>query len=552
MTDFREGIGMQSISKLKYGAAYFPFIDTIFQYEYDESLTMVQVGTTSVETDVQGLRISYLKRDNRVPGVEIINSKPSLYFEKDNNKWLIEIKGLGDGCAPNDLISVLPDSCVGYSIGAEGSEEETIGAETTFIKDEKYNFISGLKGLRIQANENDKGLPKVAFCEGNNLDFTIIADENKLIIHLPSGSPKTAEEVLSAWNAKISGELAFDALSFTFSKLGDGSGEIKLSDGPPRRGVVFEGENVINEQPERIFLLVYYGDLIIDAIKPIRFDFVVKNISSGATPSLAIIGLGQDGTSSDEIAGAAIDFDIYPFRIEKLPIDNETPDSSLSSGSQSLASLQDTRTGLYNLIKRKIEGERVSMLPPSGAIAGLFAAVDGTRGVWKAPANIGLIGVVGPSLRLTDSDHENLNVNADTGKSINAIRNYTGKGTMVMGARTLAGNDNEWRYVNVRRLFIMAETAIKKATEAFIFEPNTTTTWLKVKGMIESYLHGLWQSGALAGSKPEQAYFVNVGLGKTMSQDDILNGRMLVDVGLAAVRPAEFIVLRFSHKMQEA
>ena len=120
------------------------------------------------------------------------------------------------------------------------------------------------------------------------------------------------------------------------------------------------------------------------------------------------------------------------------------------------------------------------------------------------------------------------------------------------GARTLAGNDNEWRYVNVRRLFIMIEESAKKSTSFAVFEANDASTWLKVKGMLESYLYGLWEQGALQGSKPETAYYVNVGLGKTMTAQDVLEGRMNVEIGIAAVRPAEFIILKFSHKLPGA
>ena len=123
---------------------------------------------------------------------------------------------------------------------------------------------------------------------------------------------------------------------------------------------------------------------------------------------------------------------------------------------------------------------------------------------------------------------------------------------MVWGSRTLAGNDNEWRYIPVRRLFIFVEESLQKATGFAVFEPNTPTTWLKVKAMAESFLFNLWQRGALAGPTPDKAYYVNVGLGKTMTPQDILEGRMIVDVGIAAARPAEFIVLRFMHKLQEA
>jgi phage tail sheath protein FI len=106
--------------------------------------------------------------------------------------------------------------------------------------------------------------------------------------------------------------------------------------------------------------------------------------------------------------------------------------------------------------------------------------------------------------------------------------------------------------VPVRRLFITIEESTKNATGFAVFEPNDATTWLKVKGVVDSYLYGLWERGALAGAKPDDAYFVNIGLGKTMTAQDILEGRLIVEIGVAAVRPAEFIVLRFSHKLQQS
>jgi phage tail sheath protein FI len=211
----------------------------------------------------------------------------------------------------------------------------------------------------------------------------------------------------------------------------------------------------------------------------------------------------------------------------------------------------EPNTGLYNQIKAMLAEQRV-VLPPSAAVAGIYARVDREQGVWKAPANTGVLGVLGPAVKITDDDQDRLNVDPTAGKSINAIRAFTGKGTLVWGARTLAGNDNEWRYVSVRRLFIMIEESTRKASAFAVFEPNDQSTWLKVKAMIESYLYGLWQQGALAGPTPEAAYYVNVGLGTTMTPQDVLEGRMIVEIGVAAVRPAEFIILRFSHKMQTA
>lgn len=196
--------------------------------------------------------------------------------------------------------------------------------------------------------------------------------------------------------------------------------------------------------------------------------------------------------------------------------------------------------------------EDSSILPPSGAVAGIYADVDKKRGVWKAPANVSVSSVKGLTRKIDHFEQQDLNVDVQSGKSINALRTFTGKGHMVWGARTLAGNDNEWRYVPVRRLFNMAEESIKKSTYWAVFEPNDANTWVKVQTMIENYLTQKWREGALAGSKPDKAFFVKVGLGLTMTQQDILNGIMNVEIGMAAVRPAEFIVLKFSHKMQEA
>lgn len=155
------------------------------------------------------------------------------------------------------------------------------------------------------------------------------------------------------------------------------------------------------------------------------------------------------------------------------------------------------------------------------------------------------------TVNITHEQQEDLNIHT-SGKSINAIRPFAGKGILVWGARTLAGNDNEWRYIPVRRFFNMAEESIKKATEQFVFEPNDKNTWVKVRAMIENFLTLQWRAGALSGAKPEQAFFVRVGLGETMTAQDILEGRMNIEIGMAVVRPAEFIILKFSHKMQEA
>jgi hypothetical protein len=206
-------------------------------------------------------------------------------------------------------------------------------------------------------------------------------------------------------------------------------------------------------------------------------------------------------------------------------------------------------TAAYNAAKAQLAAFSLTM-PPSAAVAGVYAATDAARGVWKAPANVSLAGVSEPVVKLDNLKQDNLNIDTTGGKSINAIRAFAGQGTLVWGARTLAGNDNEWRYVSVRRFFSTVEESIKKSTRWAVFEPNDANTWVKVRGMIENYLTDKWREGALAGATPKDAFFVKCGLGTTMTAQDILEGRMNVEVGMAAVRPAEFIVLKFSHKMQ--
>src|SRR6267143_51109 len=216
-----------------------------------------------------------------------------------------------------------------------------------------------------------------------------------------------------------------------------------------------------------------------------------------------------------------------------------------------------TQSKLYEdhpIIRNIAEAIRKDLgtVPSSGAVAGVYATVDRTRGVWKAPANVSLANVAEPVEMIDFFDQEDLNVDVTGGKSVNAIRTFTGVGTAVLGARTLAVNDNEWRYVPVRRFFNMVEESVKKSTSWAVFEPNDANLWTKVKSMIENYLIQKWRDGALAGATPDQAFYVKVGLGLTMTAQDILEGRLIVEIGMAVVRPAEFIILRFSHKMHEA
>lgn len=190
------------------------------------------------------------------------------------------------------------------------------------------------------------------------------------------------------------------------------------------------------------------------------------------------------------------------------------------------------------------------VLPPSPYVAGVYARVDRQRGVWKAPANVVLKAAQGLTANVNNQEQARFNVDSIGGKSVNVIREFPGRGILVWGARTLAGNDNEWRYVPVRRLFIMIESSVKAELKKMVLEPNDTNTWVKVRSMTESFLQELWRKGALFGMKSEEAFFVRIGLGQTMTTQDIIDGKMIMELGLSAIRPSEFLVLRITQNMK--
>lgn len=207
-------------------------------------------------------------------------------------------------------------------------------------------------------------------------------------------------------------------------------------------------------------------------------------------------------------------------------------------------------SGLYNKVLSAVQ-LKLNVLPPSAAMAGVFTMVDNTRGVWKAPANVGLTSVSAPVINISGEEQEELNVST-TGKSINAIRAFIGEGTLVWGARTLDGNSLDWRYINVRRTMIMLEESVKLATKAYVFEPNTANTWVTIKSMISNFLTSVWKRGGLAGAVPDDAFSVHVGLGETMTAEDILEGILRVTIFVAISRPAEFIEITFQQQLQKS
>ncbi|HEU0014842.1 MAG TPA: phage tail sheath C-terminal domain-containing protein, partial [Longimicrobium sp.] len=190
-----------------------------------------------------------------------------------------------------------------------------------------------------------------------------------------------------------------------------------------------------------------------------------------------------------------------------------------------------------------------NVLPPGAAVAGLVTKVDAAEGPWVSPANVALTGVTQPTYPLTDSQQQGLTVPPD-GRSVDAIRAFAGRGTVVWGGRTLDGNSNDYRYIQVRRTIIYIEQSIKNALEQFVFAPNDASTWTAVVSMVSAFLQQVWGLGGLVGSRPSEAFTVTCGLGSTMTSQDVLDGSMIVEVSVAVVRPAEFIELTFQQQMQ--
>jgi len=194
---------------------------------------------------------------------------------------------------------------------------------------------------------------------------------------------------------------------------------------------------------------------------------------------------------------------------------------------------------------------QLNILPPSGAMAGIYTRVDQTQGVWNAPANRSIVSCVAPTVSISEQDQQALNVPVD-GKSINAIRSFPAQGVLVWGARTLDGNSMDWRYISVRRAMIMIEQSIMLATMAYVFEPNDSATWTTIKSMIQNFLTGLWKQGCIFGSTPADAFTVSCGQGETMTAQDILDDILPVTVQVAIQRPAEFLEISFQQQMQKS
>jgi len=185
------------------------------------------------------------------------------------------------------------------------------------------------------------------------------------------------------------------------------------------------------------------------------------------------------------------------------------------------------------------------LVPPSGHVAGMFARNDAETGVHGSPANMVVRGALDLQHDITKGEQDVLNP-----KGVNCIRSFQGRGIRVWGARTCS-SDPEWKYINVRRLFLWVEQSIDEGTQWAVFEPNDRDTWARVRQSVSNFLETAWRDGALMGTSPDEAFFVNCGE-ETMTQDDIDNGRLKCEIGIAPVKPAEFVIFRIQQWTEEA
>ena len=274
-------------------------------------------------------------------------------------------------------------------------------------------------------------------------------------------------------------------------------------------------------------------------------DVLTKLILDEATKANAVDDSEEDAVK----AAAAAKLLLQQTVIGKI----ETPDTVVDDKYMSSNMVGKSLTAMSPLYKKVMAAIKfkLNQLPPAAAMAGIYTRIDNSRGVWKAPANTSMSAVVSPTVNISHDEQENLNVDTN-GKSINAIRTFIGEGTLVWGARTLDGNSLDWRYISVRRTMIMLEESIRLAAKAYVFEPNDANTWVTMKSMIRNFLTGIWKRGGLAGAVPEDAFSVHVGLGDTMTGEDILEGILRISVFVAVTRPAEFIEITFQQQMQKS
>ncbi len=276
-----------------------------------------------------------------------------------------------------------------------------------------------------------------------------------------------------------------------------------------------------------------------------RYCQAMLSQCAGAGDRFALIDLHHSDTISNFRSGLGNSFLDYgaaysPYLQSALHYRYTDASVSIVVDGAAPVTLADMTVDAHVQGVRRLLGKSTVTLPPSAAVAGVYAKADHQRGVWRAVSDIHLRAVTGPVIKYSGLDQAPMNVDPGTGKSINAIRTFRDRGTVVWGARTLDGNSDEWRYITTRRLFLKIERNLKQIATAATGDANMSRSWNRLKTAVASYLDNLWKDGALSGTKATDAYFVLIGPDAEASQTS-LN----IKVGVAVFRPAEFITVSF-------
>ena len=559
---------------LKYGAAYTPYLNTNLSYiNHDNSNDNVNVRNIGLTLKAEQFSVQY-SGDKQNVSFELLhkqnqqgtNSDPSTSKNKNHVVIVVTSELLSIETKPNISVAEILTEWDKYQtkgafelLAVQETDQTKAVKEQPRIPFSRKGYFSALsqdKVLTFTYAGSSMDTPVVEIKSEKGIDATnVIIEGDKLTIYCKANSSvnvlvKDIENALADEKSKFSVSISNSQSSKSPAKIGDGPQVIRLNEAQLFTGFC-----------SGILVSQITGSS--DKIPKVEFkeDHRATKIGLNVTDNVLTITIGEQvipkvtprtiytAWKKNKSKGA---FTIQIPEMEKNVISKPASYNLLQvNNSTSLRELESTNSYLYNKILAEMKADTIRNFPPSGAIAGIYARNDQDRGVWQSPANVSFNSVMSPVAYITSKEQDKFNIDQKSGKSINVIRTFPSKGTLVWGARTLAGNDNHWRYIGVRRLFLHVESRIRTGLESFVFEPNNVMTWLKVRAVIEPFLDDLWQEGALMGESPEEAFFVNLGLGSTMEEQDIIDGRMKINIGLAVFQPAEFIVVEFSQLIQK-
>lgn len=405
-------------------------------------------------------------------------------------------------------------------------------------------------GVAIDADKLTQGLTAIAARTGP----TMLAIPDAVLLQ-PDAAPAHGLPVSAAFNALAQAMLAQCGTLHDRVAILDVYGADALKPRKPNGGVLDSDlTSLVGNAQEAVgdsslnYGMAYFPFLVTSIVAPDEIDYRSFNI--GQSDQLALL----QGILTDAAA------QLYPdgsrpraghANPQYLRVKTMIAGIATTMDGSAIARLNQDLANAIPLLRQMaaLIAAAMNLLPPSGAMAGIYALTDETRGVWNAPANLMLGSVVSPTVKLNDQQLGPLNVPLN-GKAINVVRQFIGRGPVVWGARTLDGNSNDYRYIQVRRTIIYIEQSIEAALNQFTFAANDGETWVAVTSMVSNFLQGLWSQGGLMGDKADEAFTVQCGLGSTMTPMDILEGYMIVQVALQMVRPAEYIELTFKQKME--